>query len=147
GAVAPVGGLRTSRHELNTGSGKPPDRASWGAARSGGPGRKDATPSELIGGSLGRGGPSLAGCLVGYGTACQSPAATIARRCAAARLATGLAPLRAARPISATRSAHRARSRASSGSVPWRVPHDASTPLSYAGSRSNRNRLPRSVNG
>ena len=48
---------------------------------------------------------------------------------------------------SANRSAARARGRATSGGVPRRSAYAPSTPSMYAGSRSNRSRLPRSVNG
>ena len=68
-------------------------------------------------------------------------------RCSWARSATGFWPRRAARSTSAHRSAARASSRVSPGSVPRRSHQAARTASAYAGVRSNRSRLPRSVNG
>src|SRR4029077_1986589 len=86
-------------------------------------------------------------CVQPAGTPCRSPVSAIARSRSAARSATGFSPAREARSTRAQRSAARARSSTSARVPPRRSHHTASTPSTYAGWRSKRSRLPRSVDG
>ena len=97
--------------------------SSLGGRSVGRKGRETAIPSEPIGGSLGRDGLAFA-----QGAACQSSVSTMACRSAAALVATGFASLRAARSMSANRSAARARSSAWSAEVPRSDSHADRTP-------------------